>query len=91
MKLESLAFTQFPGQPAEWSVEKFTLGQINLIVGRNATGKTRLLNVINSLGILLGGNTKEMRFVSGKYDVLFKEGDNTWDYSFEYDNYEIVR
>ena len=90
MKLHSLSFVEFAGQPAEWAVERFTLGHTNLIVGRNASGKSRLLNVIASLAKLLCGLTKEVN-VSGRYEALFKDGDKSWEYLLEFDNYEILR
>ena len=37
------------GRPKEWSLSGFKLGPINLIVGMNASGKTRALNIILNL------------------------------------------
>jgi energy-coupling factor transporter ATP-binding protein EcfA2 len=88
MKLESLAYTEFPGQAGEWRFESFSLGQINLVVGRNAVGKTRLLNVINSLARLMSGLQQETTF-SGKFQAVFKDGGESWEYRLEYDPGEI--
>lgn len=44
------------GELEEWQLEGCALNQdINLIVGKNATGKTRTLNVIASLTDFLAG------------------------------------
>ena len=40
-------------QPLEWSIDGLVLGQLNLLVGRNATGKSRTLNVIGCLANIL--------------------------------------
>ena len=89
MKLESLSFVEFPGQAGEWKFEHFSLAQINLIVGRNAVGKTRLLNVISNLAKILCGTIQEMGFAA-KYQVLFKDMENSWDYLLESDGCEIL-
>ena len=89
MNLESLAFVEDPGKPGEWRFDRFTLSQINLIVGINASGKSRLLNVISSLGKLLSGAIQEMSFAA-KYEATFKGNGNSWDYLLESDSQEIV-
>ena len=55
MQLKSISYAQFEGKPEEWSIKDFTFGDINLIVGKNATGKTRTLNIIKALGTLVSG------------------------------------
>src|SRR5271154_2516849 len=90
MKLEKFSFVELPGQPAEWGVDEFTLGQINLVVGRNAVGKTRLLNVLSSVGRLLSGEMKEVIF-SGRYKVYFTDGAKSWDYNLEFDHFDILQ
>lgn len=59
MILRSLRYSQHENTPNEWNIDSFNLGQINLIVGRNATGKTRTLNVIASLANLISGDQME--------------------------------
>jgi len=49
MSLKSISYTEFENDPQHWKLDQCDFSQINLIVGRNATGKTRLMNVINSL------------------------------------------
>ena len=55
MFLKSIKYTQFGGMPRLWKLEGCTLGNVNLIVGKNATGKSRILNIINGLANLLSG------------------------------------
>lgn len=89
MKLQKFSYVQFGGQPPEWKVDDFILGQINLIVGRNAVGKTRLLNVINHLGKLLSGEIKELDY-NGRFEAYFEDGSETWVYDVKYDASEII-
>lgn len=56
MKLTSIQYSQHAGTPEAWQLEKCILNDINLVVGKNATGKTRMLNVIVELSNLLSGD-----------------------------------
>jgi energy-coupling factor transporter ATP-binding protein EcfA2 len=89
MKLQKLSFVEFPGQPPEWKFDDFTLGQINLVVGRNSVGKSRLLSVISNFGKMLTGEIKEPPY-DGRFEALFSEDQNTWTYDVKYDHSEIV-
>ena len=83
MKLKSIAYSQFEGEKSEWKVSELVLGPITLLVGKNASGKTRLLNIIGNLGNLLAGDLKPA-FRSGNYDVVFEHGRMTLMYSLVY-------
>ncbi|MCK4827031.1 ATP-binding protein, partial [bacterium] len=87
MQLKSISYTQYEGKPEEWSIEGFTLGPINLIVGRNASGKTRALNIIGSLGKLLSGETT--LYISGDYEVIFDKGDEKIVYRLKLDESKV--
>jgi len=90
MRIVSLAFVEFPDQDCEWRLEKLTFNAVNLIVGKNATGKTRAMNVINFLSKLLSGQ-QEVVFSRGSYEVVFEDGDNNWQYSLEFDNFVVTK
>ncbi len=49
IRLKSVEYSERSGGPKEWILECLRLGPINLIVGTNASGKTRALNVIGNL------------------------------------------
>jgi len=51
------------------------LGQINLIVGQNASGKTRAIEVIKNIGNMVSGNDKLVFEPFTKYELVFAEGD----------------
>jgi energy-coupling factor transporter ATP-binding protein EcfA2 len=69
MILESIYYSQYDGTPQEWKLEECTLGMINLIVGENASGKSKLLNVIGNLGNILSGSRGA--FLSANYKAKF--------------------
>lgn len=70
VRLISINYSEGSGTPKEWVLDNLSLKQLNLLVGKNATGKTRTLNVINGLARIL---TASPRFIvqNGTYDVLF--------------------
>ncbi len=90
MQLAFLAFSEFPGQPNEWTLETLKLSNVNLLVGKNATGKTRTINVINFLSTLLTGQQKEV-FSRGSYEAVFVDGMHTWRYSLVFANSTVIK
>ncbi len=83
MKLRKLDYSQFAGQAQEWSIMDCTFGDINLIVGRNATGKTRTLDAIRGLSTLLS-ETGELKWNEGSYNVTFEQNGEEILYTLEY-------
>ena len=63
----------------KWKYSKIDFGKINLLVGGTASGKSRLLNTIFSLGRF--AVTKE--FKSGSWDVTFEQGANSYRWILE--------
>jgi predicted ATPase len=51
-----------------WTFSKVKFGNINLLVGNTATGKSRLLNTIFNLGRFVAAN----EFKNGSWDILFE-------------------
>lgn len=88
MKLTKLDFAEFKDSPQSWQLDNCTFEDINLIVGKNASGKTRLLNTIRSLALLLSKAPK-LPFDDGNYDVTFENGNNTIFYSLHYSHKRI--
>lgn len=69
MRLIQVDYTQYAGTDREWSVRGLTLGPINLLVGQNATGKSRTLHIIHAMGQLLSGKKKH---VEAHWTLLFR-------------------
>lgn len=90
MKLKTITYSQFKGKPQEWTIHGLTLGPINLLVGRNAIGKTRTLNIINGLSKLLCTD-EVIHYLSGEYHVVFEHDDLRYEYKVEYSNSKILK
>jgi len=90
MKLKSIRYSQYDGQPREWRLEDCTLGDINLIVGKNATGKTKVLNVISALANFLSGDSKQ-KLGTGNWDVLFENEGMEIRYLLKWKNKKIIQ
>lgn len=90
MKLLKISYSENFGTGREWQLDEFELGSINLIVGKNATGKSRTLNVIKGFaGIVLN---PRITYLSGKYEVTFKKKDGEqFFYCIEFKNSEILK
>jgi energy-coupling factor transporter ATP-binding protein EcfA2 len=89
MRLISIDYAQHEGQPKEWTLKGLTLGPVNLLVGKNASGKTRALNVINGLARLLSGDTK-LNFMSGNYHTVFEDGGKEFTYVLQYEDAKVA-
>ena len=89
MQLKSLTYIEFDGKPQEWRLDGLTLGPINLIVGKNATGKSRTLNVIGSLARMLVNERKPS--LSSDYDVVFEHGGQTLRYELKIEEMKVLR
>ncbi len=90
MQLKSIEFRQYEGEPSQWTIEEFILGNINLLVGKNATGKSRTLNIIRSLGNLVAGDIK-LQFRSGNYKVTFDKNGEVITYLLQYKKTRVIR
>ncbi len=84
MYLQSFTFRENAGQNIEWLIDNVRLGEINLMVGKNSSGKTRTLNALSDLvSMLRGKGTSASGPVS--YELLFRNSENLMKYELEYD------
>ncbi len=79
MILNSIEFHENPGEPLEWQLNGLTLESINLLVGRNATGKTRTLGVIGTLSRLLSGE-QQPKSLAANYSAVLTNGPQEYAY-----------
>lgn len=70
VKLESIRYSEFTGTDKEWNLEEVRTENTSLIVGKNASGKSRFLSVISSLAKLLTGEVSKL-FVNADYTASF--------------------
>jgi hypothetical protein len=90
MYLVSVSYSEFPGTDREWTLDPLALSKVNLLVGKNATGKTRTINLIHSLSNLLCGE-QPVVFTAGRYEAEFEKGAHRWHYILEFDNSNVTR
>ena len=79
MILKEFNYSEFENTPNSWSLEGMTLENINLLVGKNATGKTNALTKIMWLGNILTGKQPQL-LNSGNYDVEFTDNNDIYRY-----------
>lgn len=93
MILKSIKYEEYAGKPNEWTTPAVGLQKINLFVGKNATGKSRILNVIGGLASFLTGRIAPSAFPSGHYVAAFEdaEGVRKIRYELKYENREVQK
>ena len=72
MKLKRFTYHEFDSQPNRWLVPAFDVPDRCLLVGKNATGKSRLLNSMFGLSSLLNGHLLVSNLVSSNYAVALE-------------------
>jgi hypothetical protein len=90
VRLKSVTYSERLGHPKEWTLDGLTLGPVNLVVGKNATGKTRTLNVIWTLAKMLVAEPK-YRPLNAGYDVLFDNAGDMVRYLLNIDSGKVTR
>ena len=88
MRLHTLKYSEFESGDQQWSLGGLQLGPRNLIVGKNATGKTRALNVIDGLSLQLAG--RQGPALSGTYDTHFIENGRDLRYELKYADQTVL-
>ncbi|MEN8230139.1 MAG: ATP-binding protein [Bacteroidota bacterium] len=84
MYLRKFTFRENAGKKIEWLIDNVSLGEINLVVGKNSSGKTRTLNALSDLvSMIRGKGTGATGPVC--YELLFRNGENLMRYELEYD------
>ena len=77
MKLDVMYYCQNDGLPDKWLLEGCRLRNINLIVGKNASGKTKTLRAINLIASLLSGE------LDGTRGILLSKESREWKLVFD--------
>ncbi len=101
MFLKNIKFCRFKGQKYEWSMEgkpmneidgqPVSLQKINLIVGKNATGKSKTINTVRQLSDLLSGKDKlsQLLYDTSIYNLLFDDNGNEIAYYLEFEQGKV--
>jgi ABC-type Na+ transport system ATPase subunit NatA len=85
MLLTKLSYEENKGLPSNWRIENVNLSGVSLVVGKNSSGKTRLLNVIDNLAKMISGRVP-VNFGSGTWECHFERRKNQ---AVEYQEYKV--
>lgn len=94
MKLDQFEYISNRGEPNEWRIDGCQLGNINLIVGKNASGKSRIVRVIYLLSELLcdGGKLGNRPTRKDEWHLLFdKDSEHQTEYFITIENGYITQ
>jgi predicted ATPase len=69
MILKKLRYSEHKDSDRFWEIKNLEFGMMNLIIGLNATGKTRLIRIIDNFAKLLSKKTGV--FLSGAWEIEF--------------------
>jgi predicted ATPase len=89
MILRKIDYREFDGEQNYWALKNLTLGKINLLVGKNATGKTNTITKIAWLGNMLAGLQPQL-LNSGNYYAEFADGNDVYKYYLQISKLNIV-
>ena len=89
MILRRIDYHEFEGKPNYWALKNLTLEKINLLVGKNATGKTNTITKITWLGNMLAGLQPQL-LNSGNYYAEFADSDDVYKYHLSISRQNVV-
>ena len=87
MRLKSLEYSEHEGAPEEWTLRGFTPGNANLLVGKNASGKSSILNVIYSATQTIAGGRLPRNW---NFSLIFDNGVQETKYEQKIRNNKVV-
>src|SRR5271166_5710138 len=85
MRLASIAYSELEETEDAWYLERFDLGAVNLLVGKNASGKSRTINIIKALADLVSGERAQQLF-GGTFDAVFVNTQEAFQYTLHFKN-----
>jgi hypothetical protein len=88
MQIATYSFSELNETSKRWVLAPFTLDRLNLIVGKNSSGKSRLINTISVLGQLLTFPPERL-WRSGHWNASFAEGQDSYELSVAIDDHEV--
>ena len=104
MQLKEIKFCRFKGQPNEWSIEGrpqngvfeqwLSFDRITLITGKNASGKTKTVDVIRHIADLLSGDVQlsqltPLGYGTAEYQLKFNDDDSLIEYGLDFKDGKI--
>lgn len=78
MYLKTYRFNELEDTDRSWTVRQFDIDKINLFVGINSSGKTRIINTIDVLAKVLSGRMG-LSFEGASWSAVFEHGRHTYE------------
>ncbi|MFZ6780630.1 AAA family ATPase [Undibacterium sp. Ji83W] len=85
MSIKKIKYTESDELPNEWTLGETDFREVNLIVGKNSTGKSRLLNLISGYANLINGK-QNTPYTNATYDGEILVGEDEYRYVIEFKN-----
>lgn len=89
MSIKSFKYSEFKDSDRYWDFKGSDFLDFNLIVGKNSTGKTRLVNTVNSLLRILAGSQKEA-FEEGNFNANINLDGSDYKFQIEFRGSKVV-
>lgn len=89
MSLLKLSYSEYENETRYWEISDATFTNINLIVGKNASGKSRLISRINSLAKILSGR-QQIPYEPCKFLAIIKLNEREFSYEIEFKEKAVV-
>lgn len=90
MSLVKLSYTEFEGTARHWEIAQATFSDINLIVGKNSSGKSRLMSVFATLARLLSGQQQPLPYEPSKFVIELELNNQAFVYQLEIKNGSVI-
>ncbi|WP_165979574.1 AAA family ATPase [Paraburkholderia guartelaensis] len=88
MQLRTFSYKEWAGHEQEWILDELLLGSRNLVVGKNASGKTRTLNVIYGLSAHFVG--AGIPTLCDEFRATFEHNEKQYIYELDYKNRQVT-
>ncbi|MBN2324225.1 MAG: ATP-binding protein [Spirochaetes bacterium] len=79
MILTHIEYFENKERPNFWKIEDINLNKMNLVVGLNATGKSRLIAIISNLALIL----QKKKLLTGHWKLKYKHDNNSYIYNLD--------
>ena len=105
MQLNKMKFSRFKGKSNEWSIEGrpnndklnqwLDLNKMNLITGKNASGKSRTIEAIRHIADLFSGDVELSRlhllgYGTAEYELIFSDTHSQIEYFLSFEDGNII-
>jgi energy-coupling factor transporter ATP-binding protein EcfA2 len=90
MILQNIDYFEFPDTIGHWSLKDLNLVKINLLVGKNASGKTRTLDVIDNIRTIILKGIPAIYPHTGRYYAELFDDSDIYQYTFELSSNIII-